>query len=158
MFATEFLPLSSCWFVVELFISKGLLVNLLLIFLAYWNVLKRTCKHHLYIKPLLFLTHSFRMHYSLIASENFTVFWCFLGVEKGCIGNEWVNKTTLKESQTTAGLLQLLNFLICWIWWKKSYFFSFNCNNWKKISFFENKMLELEFLVFLSLYYKYCLS
>ena len=23
-------------------------------------------------------------------SENFTVFWCFQGVEKGCIENEWV--------------------------------------------------------------------
>ena len=26
-------------------------------------------------------------------SENLTVFWCFQGVEKGCIGNEWVNVT-----------------------------------------------------------------
>ena len=29
--------------------------------------------------------------YSLKASEIFTVFWCFQGVEKGCIGNKWVN-------------------------------------------------------------------
>ena len=24
-------------------------------------------------------------------SENFTVFWCFQGVKKGCVGNKWVN-------------------------------------------------------------------
>ena len=28
--------------------------------------------------------------YPLKTSENLTVFWCFQGVEKGCIGNEWV--------------------------------------------------------------------
>ena len=26
-------------------------------------------------------------------APNLTVFWCFQGVEKGCIGNEWVKKT-----------------------------------------------------------------
>ena len=30
--------------------------------------------------------------YSLKTSENLTVFWGFQGVEKGCIGNELVNK------------------------------------------------------------------
>ena len=29
--------------------------------------------------------------YRLKTSENLTVSWCFQGVEKGCIGNEWVN-------------------------------------------------------------------
>ena len=29
--------------------------------------------------------------YNLKASENLTDFLCFQGVEKGCIGNEWVN-------------------------------------------------------------------
>ena len=29
--------------------------------------------------------------YPLKTEENLTVFWCFQGVEKGCIGNEWVN-------------------------------------------------------------------
>ena len=28
--------------------------------------------------------------YPLKTSENLTVFWCFQGVEKGCIGNKWV--------------------------------------------------------------------
>ena len=27
----------------------------------------------------------------LRTSESLTVFWCFRGVEKGCIGNKWVN-------------------------------------------------------------------
>ena len=27
--------------------------------------------------------------YLLKISENLTVFWCFQGVEKGCIENEW---------------------------------------------------------------------
>ena len=30
--------------------------------------------------------------YPLKTSNNFTVFWCFQGVEKGCNGNKWVNK------------------------------------------------------------------
>ena len=28
--------------------------------------------------------------YPLKTLENLTVFWCFQGVDKGCIGNEWV--------------------------------------------------------------------
>ena len=27
----------------------------------------------------------------LETSEHRKVFWCFQGIEKGCIGNEWVN-------------------------------------------------------------------
>ena len=30
--------------------------------------------------------------YLLNTSENLTVFWCFQGVEKECIGSEWVKK------------------------------------------------------------------
>ena len=33
--------------------------------------------------------------YPLKTEENLTVFWCFQGVEKGCIGNEWVNLVPL---------------------------------------------------------------
>ena len=39
------------------------------------------------------LTHLFRMHSistTLKHLKNLTVFWCFQGVEKGCIGNGWV--------------------------------------------------------------------
>ena len=34
--------------------------------------------------------------YPLKTSENLQVFWCFQGVEKGCIGNKWVNKEIFK--------------------------------------------------------------
>ena len=44
-----------------------------------------------------------RIPYSSL-SENLTVFWCFQGVKKGCIGNNWVNVMF-----TTSG----------WFWWKK---------------------------------------
>ena len=35
--------------------------------------------------------------YPLKASEKFTVFWCFQGVEKGSIGNKWVNMEVVIE-------------------------------------------------------------
>ena len=38
---------------------------------------------------LYLLTYSFPIHSSL-PPENITVFRCFQGVEKGCIGDEWV--------------------------------------------------------------------
>ena len=45
---------------------------------------------YLFVKNLV-LTHVFPMHPSLpLKTENFTVFWCFPGVEERCIGNEWV--------------------------------------------------------------------
>ena len=34
--------------------------------------------------------------YPLKTSESQTVFWCFQGVGKGCIGNKWVNKAPRK--------------------------------------------------------------
>ena len=43
------------------------------------------------------LTHLFRMHpfsTPLKTSENLTIFWCFQGKEKRCIGNKWVNLPT----------------------------------------------------------------
>ena len=33
--------------------------------------------------------------YLLKTSENLTAFLCFQGVEKGCIGNEWVNNSSI---------------------------------------------------------------
>ena len=38
----------------------------------------------------IFLTHSFPMHPFSTSWKHRKVFWCFQGVEKGCIGNEWV--------------------------------------------------------------------
>ena len=32
--------------------------------------------------------------YHLKTSENVSIFWCFWGVEKGCIWNEWVKYCT----------------------------------------------------------------
>ena len=42
--------------------------------------------------------------YPLKTEENLTVFWCFQGVEKGCIGNEWVNprSTDFTKGKLTA--------------------------------------------------------
>ena len=38
--------------------------------------------------------------YPLKTSENCEVFWCFQGVEKACVGNEWV-KQSLKDVRTS---------------------------------------------------------
>ena len=35
--------------------------------------------------------------YPLKTSENLTVFWCFQGIRKRCIGNEWVNLEEAEE-------------------------------------------------------------
>ena len=32
----------------------------------------------------------------LLKTENFTVFWCFHEIERGCIVNKWVNFADLK--------------------------------------------------------------
>ena len=37
--------------------------------------------------------------YPLKTSENLAVFWCFQGVEKGCIGNEWVKRKLMYKSK-----------------------------------------------------------
>ena len=36
--------------------------------------------------------------YPLKTSENRQVFWCFQGLEKGCIGNDWVKESTNIEN------------------------------------------------------------
>ena len=36
--------------------------------------------------------------YPLKASENFTVFWCFQGVEKGCTGSEWSIERNIQKT------------------------------------------------------------
>ena len=46
------------------------------------------------------LTHLFLIHpfpTTLQISENLTVFWCFQGVGKRCIGNEWVTIVNFEE-------------------------------------------------------------
>ena len=59
----------------------------------------------IYSSTLAFVTfllpHSFPMHpsflYPLKTSKNLTVFWCFQGFEKGCIGNKWVNRNAFEK-------------------------------------------------------------
>ena len=36
--------------------------------------------------------------YPLKTAENLSVFWCFQGIEKGCIGNEWGKSAGEKEA------------------------------------------------------------
>ena len=88
------------------------------------------CKFHLFFQQLMPQSSRFTAHalfpaqvetlhtffnpffpkapffYPLKTSENRKVFWCFQGVEKGCIGNEWVkikvtNSETYSESSQT---------------------------------------------------------
>ena len=58
--------------------------------------------NHFYFHSLLFF-NSFVPNASFLnplkTSENLTVFWCFQAVEKGCIGNKWVNINN-KQQQT----------------------------------------------------------
>ena len=45
--------------------------------------------------------------------ENRKVFWCFQGVEKGCIGNEWIKSKRLKVKDLVIVILSLfLDFLL----------------------------------------------
>ena len=48
--------------------------------------------------------------YLLKTSENLSVFWYFQGVEKGCIGNEWVNSVLLTFSEILFALSQFVKF------------------------------------------------
>ena len=51
-------------------------------------------------KRYTLLAHLFPMHTfskPLKTSENRTVFWCFQGIEKGCIGYKWVDLLTLQQ-------------------------------------------------------------
>ena len=44
--------------------------------------------------------------YPLKTSENHKVFWCFQGVKKGCIGNEWVNgKDNLQQLKVVCNVI-----------------------------------------------------
>ena len=49
--------------------------------LPFWKLLKK------YVNPF---APNGPFLYSLKTPENITVFWCFQGLEKGCIGNKWI--------------------------------------------------------------------
>ena len=60
------------------------------------------------------LTDSFPMHVPFVPNSfPITVFWCFMGVEKRCIGNKWV---------------KIGQFFLSYIPWKSSYINSFSTN------------------------------
>ena len=42
--------------------------------------------------------------YPLKTSENLTVFWCFQGVEKECIGNKWVKQELISDRKINVAL------------------------------------------------------
>ena len=48
--------------------------------------------------------------YPLKTTENRKVFWYFQGVEKGCIGNEWVKKGILKVSEILKNICSRIYF------------------------------------------------
>ena len=50
----------------------------------------------------VYLTHLFPMH---PFSTHLTVFWCFQGVEKGCIGNKWLNLDSVLNKQRKVRVL-----------------------------------------------------
>ena len=59
--------------------------------------------------------------YPLKTSENLSVFWCFQGVEKGCLGNEWV-KPYLFWTVVPNRLLYLLHHILVksnYVWQKQ---------------------------------------
>ena len=57
--------------------------------------------------------------YSLKTSENLRVCWCFEGVEKGCIGNEWVKETKSGNSSCGSPYPLRQEFLI--YFWNKTF-------------------------------------
>ena len=64
------------------------------------------------------LTHWLPMHpffTPLKTPENLTVFWCFQGGEKGCIGNEWVKPGLLMENKGAREAMKRLRFHIFWV-------------------------------------------
>ena len=40
--------------------------------------------------------------YPLKTSENFKIFWCFQGVEKGFIGSRWVTSIDVKQRDSSS--------------------------------------------------------
>ena len=80
--------------------------------------------------------------YPLKASENLTVFWCFQGIEKGCIGNglghNWVQEWLKDGFQIT------MTPKYCPVFKKKT--------NWPSRSVFIAKLVQLKHI------FNYCLN
>ena len=70
-----------------------------------------------YLNLFSHLTRLFPMHpfSAPLKTENITVFWCFPGVEKGCIGNKWVKVTRFSYKNVfwiTASNSRILDFFM----------------------------------------------
>ena len=67
--------------------------------------------------------------YSLKTSENLMVFWCSQGLEKGCIGKEWVKKFKTLLRKILKMLLFSFHFTSSWKVWPKLIFFIIKFQN-----------------------------
>ena len=71
------------------------------------------------------LTHSFPVHPLSTPWKYQKVFWCFQGIDKMCIGNEWVNNKLPKLRYWCRSCVFIANFhwlfccCHCWIWTRK---------------------------------------
>ena len=74
--------------------------------------LKLVLSVHLYTRWLVHLFPNTSFLCPLKTSENLTVFWCFQGVEKGCIGNKWVNVHFCKSKLHYSCLISLKTFVM----------------------------------------------
>ena len=72
----------SCWFAQSLEFIKWLGLHKKRTVKVNHNIINGTFNPFVPDAPFL---------YSLKTSKNLTVFWCFQGVEKGCIRNKWNN-------------------------------------------------------------------
>ena len=85
----------------------------ILIHQVFWNVKQVLCivfllKINPFVPNAPFL-------YSLKISENCKVFWCFQGVEKGCIGNKWVISAIYNSLEL---VLMILSYIGIFSFWK----------------------------------------
>ena len=61
---------------------------------------------------IFLLINPFVPNAPFLYSLNLTVFWCFQGIEKRCIGNKWVSNTSInlfKKPHTTGTNAQIQN-------------------------------------------------
>ena len=77
--------------------------------LPFYENMDATSMNQTLLLVLIFASVSFQLNarfpfvpnvpflYPLNTSEKLSVFWCFQGVMKGCIGNEWVNKCFVND-------------------------------------------------------------
>ena len=77
----------------EYFKNKKFLLNLSDLFFVFFRIESILSKTFLKntISILNIYLNPFVSNVPFLSPPNLTVLWCFLGVEKGCNGNKWVN-------------------------------------------------------------------